>query len=392
MVMAAKLSRKLEVRVLGVLIEGSRVCAPWAQPKTVVSCSRFLHHWSYSPKCQWSTKTPTYKLTHRSRRGYAKGKVLESQGLVGDTPDEVVDTARRLVEAQTIPDEKIVLDTLKTAQNLAKSIPSDAILDHESSTYSTRQAAIEKLSKSVFEVVSSPNVFITPRILEVYVYIQSALRCPETLVPIFEQYASKPVPEPGTKPIQYKPQHPKKISAAIPLHIARAAIEAAIKSRNLPICFDIITNTVCAPAYKRNQWVRRGTLPVTAALFAPLAAWQIATYYGTFQDMLDPHVARGLAFAGILTYLGATSTLGYIAVTTSNDQMQRVTWVDGTPLHERWIREDERALLDQVAVGLGYQEKSRRGEEEGQDWDALREWIGIRGMILDRVSLMEGME
>ena len=251
---------------------------------------------------------------------------------------------------------------------------------------------IEKLSKSVYEAVSSPNVFITPKILEIYVSIQSTLRCPETLVPIFEQYASKPIPEPGTRPIRYKPQNPKKISAAIPLHIARTAIEAATKSRNLPICFDIIMNTVCTPAYRRNQWVRRGTLPIAAALSAPLAAWQIATYYGTFQDTLDPHVARGLAFAGILTYLGATSTLGYIAITTSNDQMQRVTWVDGTPLHERWIREDERALLDQVAVGLGYQEKSRRGEEEGQDWEALREWIGIRGMILDRVSLMEGME
>ena len=108
--------------------------------------------------------------------------------------------------------------------------------------------------------------------------------------------------------------------------------------------------------------------------------------------MLDPEVARNLTFAGVLTYLGATSTLGYIAVTTSNDQMRRVTWIDGTPLHERWIREDERALLDQVALRWGFQEKSRWGEEEGQDWDALREWIGVRGMILDRVSLMEGME
>ena len=49
-------------------------------------------------------------------------------------------------------------------------------------------------------------------------------------------------------------------------------------------------------------------------------------------------------------------------------------------------------MLDRVACIWGFNQNSRRGEEEGPDWEALREWIGLRGMILDKVSLMEGME
>jgi hypothetical protein len=34
----------------------------------------------------------------------------------------------------------------------------------------------------------------------------------------------------------------------------------------------------------------------------------------------------------------------------------------------------------------------KRGEEEGVDWEDLREWVGRRGMVLDKVELMDGME
>jgi hypothetical protein len=33
-----------------------------------------------------------------------------------------------------------------------------------------------------------------------------------------------------------------------------------------------------------------------------------------------------------------------------------------------------------------------RGEEVGEEWESLREFIGMRGMILDKTELMEGME
>lgn len=81
-----------------------------------------------------------------------------------------------------------------------------------------------------------------------------------------------------------------------------------------------------------------------------------------------------------------------MAITTANDQMERVTWSQGMPLRERWIREEERAAIDKVAQAWGFNETWRRGEEEGDDWEVLREWVAARGMILDAAELMEGME
>jgi len=103
-------------------------------------------------------------------------------------------------------------------------------------------------------------------------------------------------------------------------------------------------------------------------------------------------MATNVAFAGILAYVALTGTIGFVAVTTANDQMDRVTWATGTPLRERWLREEERAMIDRVAGAWGFKEKWRRGEEEGSDWAGLREFTGLRGMVLDRVELMEGME
>lgn len=84
--------------------------------------------------------------------------------------------------------------------------------------------------------------------------------------------------------------------------------------------------------------------------------------------------------------------VGYVTITTANDQMDRVTWATGVPLWERWVREEERAAIDAVAGQWGFQDVEKRGDEEGEDWEALREWVGMRGMVLDKVSLMEGME
>lgn len=103
-------------------------------------------------------------------------------------------------------------------------------------------------------------------------------------------------------------------------------------------------------------------------------------------------MATNVAFVGITAYVGLTAMIGVVAVATANDQMDRITWGQGIPLRERWMREEERAAIDKIAGVWGFREVWRRGEEEGEDWDALREWVGNRGMMLDRVELMEGME
>jgi hypothetical protein len=43
-------------------------------------------------------------------------------------------------------------------------------------------------------------------------------------------------------------------------------------------------------------------------------------------------------------------------------------------------------------VAWGFKDVLRRGEEEGEEWENLREFIGMRGMILDKTELMEGMQ
>lgn len=103
-------------------------------------------------------------------------------------------------------------------------------------------------------------------------------------------------------------------------------------------------------------------------------------------------MATQVAMAGILTYTTAVATVGYVALTTANDQMVRVTWATGLPLWERWMREEERNAMDKIAQAWGFKNRDKWGEEEGDEWDLLKEWTGVRGMIVDRVELMDGME
>ena len=84
--------------------------------------------------------------------------------------------------------------------------------------------------------------------------------------------------------------------------------------------------------------------------------------------------------------------MAVLAITTANDQMERVVWLPGIPLRHRWLREEERAAMDKVAVAWGFKDPWMRGEETGEEWESLREFIGMRGMILDKTDLMEGMQ
>ncbi len=257
---------------------------------------------------------------------------------------------------------------------------------------SIRDKIAKQVSKMAYRIITDAKVFITPPILASYVSTQSLLGFPKTIPQAFILYANKRVPRPGTSPIQYKEPKPDGPSSAVPLAVADAGLSAAIETRDLPVCFDIINTSVCAPAFRRSKFIRRALLPITGFAMAPAAAYVLASQISTYQNTMDPTVATNIAFAGILAYIGFTTTIGFVAITTANDQMDRVTWVDGTPLRERWVREEERALIDRVSGAWGFKELSKRGEEEGKDWEILREWIGLRGMILDRVELMEGME
>jgi hypothetical protein len=250
----------------------------------------------------------------------------------------------------------------------------------------------DELSKLVYSVIRHPTVFVTPNALALYVKIQSNLKKPETIAGAFHLYANKPLPKEGTSPITYSAQNPDKASNAIPQQIADKALQVAIDKRDLVAAMDLIEFSYATTAYRRAKFIRTGLLPATGLAAAPLAAYLVASQFAQWQTTMEPELATNVAFAGMVAYVGFTGTVGLVALTTANDQMDRVTWTPGLPLRERWIREDERAAIDRVAGAWGFRELWRRGEEEGEEWDAIRELAGLKGMILDRTELMEGME
>lgn len=254
------------------------------------------------------------------------------------------------------------------------------------------QFLVDELSQALSSIVSNEAVFISPEILELYISAQSCLGKPETFPGVFYLYANKPILVDGSEPTQFKNQNPNKVNNAIPMAIADQALQTAIDARELDVAMDIIDTAYAQKAFRRAKFIRKGLLPATGLAMAPIAAYGVASQLAMFQNTMEPGMATNIAFAGILAYMGFTTTIGVVAVTTANDQMDRVTWAPGMPLRERWIREEERAAIDKVAGSWGFHEKWRRGEEEGKDWDRLRLWIGNKGMLLDAVELMEGME
>ena len=330
----------------------------------------------------------------------------------------VHDKAHAILTSSTTPSGEVVQGALKACQLLAGSLvegaepmprentPTSNLLDleeqkkrnHESTSSSgalasaMRQRAVHRLSKLTYSIITRPQVFITPELLSSYVRTQSLLERPETIPPIFVLYASKPVPLANSSPVQYRIPNPNKISSAIPLSVADIALDSAIERKNLLVCLDIINTSVCTTPFHRLKLLKRALVPASGLALAPAAAYTVASQWSLWQDTMDNQVARNVMFAGLLAYIGFTTTLGMVAIMTANDHMNRVTWEAGTPLRERWLREEERAMVDRVACTWGFQELWRRGEEEGRDWQTLRDWIGMRRMVLDKVELMEGME
>ena len=339
-----------------------------------------------------------------------------SQGELEKKLHEIKSTCDKLLSPNRVPSEREIVIALMQCNSLAHYLvydPPSPSLDRNDGAASALlslddppkikkiplhklpppiQRMADELSRVAFSVVKYPSVFITPKVLEVYTGIQSSLGKPETFPEVFNMYANKPLPEEGPPPVKYKKQNPNKVANAVPVDTANRALQTAIDAKQLVAAMDIIDSTYTKTAFLRAKFVRQGLLPATALTAAPVAAYVVASQFATLQTTMDSAIATNVAFAGILAYVGFTATIGVVAVTTANDQMDRVTWAQGMPLRDRWIREDERAAIDKIAGSWGFREVWRRGEEEGEDWDNLREWIGRRGMILDRVELMEGME
>ncbi|KAI1482309.1 hypothetical protein F4774DRAFT_370846 [Daldinia eschscholtzii] len=294
--------------------------------------------------------------------------------------------AHMITEFDSAESELLSLDSTSNP-NSPKSINATT----ESIVSQVRQI-IDRISDTAYAVLSHPPVFITPELLEKYVDVQARLGKPETLPQVFQMYASKPMPRESRGSISYAKQNPNRVANAIEPPVIEKALDTAIEARNLDAAVGIIENSYATKAFIRNKLLRKALLPVGTFAATPLAAYVLATNFSDLQDTMDSGTATNIAFAGILAYVGFTASIGVVALTTANDQMKRVTWAPGVPLRLRWIREEERAALDKIACAWGFQEKWRQGEEEGAEWDALREYIGQKGMVLDRTELMEGMD
>lgn len=371
---------------------------------------------AYSQKTQHAqvseilAKRKTTQIQESPRKLTGGGHVSKLD--LEQTYGEIKKTIDALLSLERIPTEREVTQVLQQCSTLAN----DLVLEQTptSSDKKTRAATAllslddsgsrpSKLSQTnpylqlelsnlVYCVLVHPPVFLTPNILNLYVRVQATLKRPETFPEAFNLYANKPLPEEGSSPIRYADQNPNKVANAIPKPVADLALQTAIEAKQLVVAMDIVESSYATSAFRRAKFVRKGLLPATGVAVAPFAAYTLASQLAVLQTTMETGMATNVAFAGMLAYVGFTATIGVVAVTTANDQMDRVTWTPGLPLRERWIREEERAAIDKIAGAWGFREIWRRGEEEGEEWDALREWIGMKGMILDRTELMEGME
>lgn len=419
--MATRLFSRPRARVFGIMVENANVC-------TLV---RSRHHARvYNAVCL--RKASPVVISHIShlarslataRPGSPPNRRIPSPSRTAEQVlAEELETAASVVKSDAVPSESAVQSALKLCENLARSVvepiespetstsvektPTSNLLSlDEQSRAPMMSSPTKTLSRRILEdptpdsisstahsIVTDPKVFITPALLATYLYTQSVLGRPESFPVIFDLYASKPIPQPGRLPIKYKDANPKRASSAVPLVLAHSALTAAIKAKDLTLCLSIIDTSVCTTAYKRSKILRRALLPFSGLALTPAAAYVLAAQLAHYQHSMDHQMATNMVFAGIVAYVGFTATIGVVAITTANDQMDRITWATGTPLRERWLREEERALVDRVAGAWGFQDENKRGEEEGGEWEALREWALMRGMVLDKPELMEGME
>lgn len=388
---------------------------------------------------QFATKTPTRRTTHISQLRSTQpwraslASVQPTRRFASSTSNETpaqnpaarlqqIDrAAQQLRTADTTPSNELVIQLLQGCQTVAETLVQQeqderkispkskdgnavsSLLDLDEKTQTgTRKPTTRKrhpdaqLAESVSKlsnaIVKDEKVFISPEALAAYTKTHALLRKPEHFPEIFHLYANKPVPEANSHPIKYSTPNPKSINNAIPTDLANLALDIAIETKNLGLVVGVIDQTFCAPAFHRSKVFRKASFPILGLGCAPAACYGIASWLSTMQVAMDPAMAKGIMVSCIFTYVFGTSSLALLSILTHNDQMERVVWIPGVPLRQRWLREEERAALDRVAVAWGFKDISMRGEEEGEEWESLREFIGLRGMILDKTDLMPGMQ
>ncbi|KAG6067220.1 hypothetical protein E4U32_004430 [Claviceps aff. humidiphila group G2b] len=254
------------------------------------------------------------------------------------------------------------------------------------------QDAIDRVSSAAYTIITHPNVAMTPESLEVYVQIQAQLGRPETLPSVLELYATKPRPFVKNGQIAYRRQFPTLPTRAVEEAVADLALQTAIDAKNLDASLGIIEASYAKLAFKRQRLIRYWTAPAFGMAGLPFGVLAVAGAYATsLQNTMDVSTATFYCAVGIAGYIIPTGSLGLIALFSRNAHMKRVTWIPGTPLRYRWLREKERAALDRVACAWGFKESWRYGEETGPEWEGLKEYMGYRQMLLDRVEFMEGM-
>ncbi|KAF1841022.1 uncharacterized protein K460DRAFT_371016 [Cucurbitaria berberidis CBS 394.84] len=247
------------------------------------------------------------------------------------------------------------------------------------------------LSNLAEDLIKHEKVFVSPNVLAVYIHLQRLLARPKTIPEALYLYANKAVPVEGSSPPKFSHPSPKAAKQAVPAELADQALTAAIDAKDLSLALDVVDQTYRTPAWRRHRMVTKMGLPALLAGISPLAMYMIAQELSVYSGYIDPWTFKMYAFAGLSTYVLCTGTLGFVALSTYNDSHDRVVWRPGVPLLDRYFREDERAALDRIACAWGFKELWKRGDEEGEEWEGLRQWILLRGMVLDKPDLMPGM-
>lgn len=340
------------------------------------------------------------------------------------TVRQVQQEVLQILDSESVPEEAPILAILRNAQQLADVLVHTQLSRKQEAIQSTSEAKAEEndssffsglsdaddtalpaaslsdserrslalaLAKSLYILLEDPKVYISDSILTLYVEILTSLRLPQYLPKIFHLYATKPIPKPNSNPIKYTQPYASAPKYAIPLRLADMAIESAISIRDMPLAVAMIDTTVATPQFKTAKFIRKAALPLTLASSVVPLAWTLSSQAANWQITWEPETFFWMCIAGSTAYLGTMGTLLYITVTTWNDHHKRVRWVPGTPMGRRWFREEERYYFDRIALTWGFQDENRHGEETGEEWEALREMLGLRWFELDRSSLLPGM-
>lgn len=322
---------------------------------------------------------------------------VESEAATLEVLEGLESIARKAIALRTGQPSPTKIDVRQSSAGAILSMGRDEVDDNSAKVGNAKLASMNELPSPLYlsqlaeDLLKHPKVFISPNILGLYIHLQRLLARPRTIPEILHLYANKPVPQLGSSPPKFSKPSPKGPKQAIPADLAHEALTAAIEAKDLPLALDVVEMSYCAPAWQRHRILTKMGVPGLIAGITPLAIYMIAQELSVYSNYIDPWTFKLYSILGISTYVLCTGTLGFVALTTYNDNHDRVVWRPGVPLLDRYLREDERAAMDRIAGAWGFKEVWRRGDEEGEDWEGLRELILLRGMILDKPDLMPGM-